>query len=554
MAPAARRPRISVVIPTFQRREQVLAALASLSVQRFDQPWDVVVVVDGSTDGTAAAVRAAPLPVPVHVVEQPNGGLSRARNAGAAAATGELVLYLDDDMEAHPDLLCEHDRAHRLGADVVMGRIPMHPDTPDTLTADLTTMYVDGLHGQLGDQITDVRWNQLVGGQMSVARQVVLDSGGFDPDCFGVEDWELGYRLARAGHRLVYNPDAISWQRYTVSHTDLVEKYRRNGAADAAMVAKHPELADAVFVEAWRRQGRAGQVAKVAGLHAPAALLAVVHRAALSAVARGGRGLVARRLLGLSNTVAYWQGVRATGAVAIGGDLRGRARARLRPQVHRLRRLRAPARWGNLRRRRPFTDNFGFARGTPVDRRYIEDFLAAHRADIRGDVLEVGRALYTHRFGAPGVRSHVVDVDPANPTATIVGDLQAPGVLGAEAFDCIVLTQTLQYFDDPPVGLATVVAALRPGGVLLLTAPSLSPVDSESYLRERWRFTPAGVRDVVSRAAPGASIEVTAHGNLVVATAFVQGLAAEDLRPDELDVTDERFAVVVTARVQRPRS
>jgi glycosyltransferase involved in cell wall biosynthesis len=309
-------PRISVVIPTYQRRELVHAAITSLEHQRYDASWEVVVVVDGSTDGTAESLHARDTPLSLRVVEQANQGLSAARNAGAAMARGEYVLFLDDDMEADPCMLAEHDSAHRAGADVVCGAIPMHPDTPATVTAELTRLFVEGSAARFGGRVTEIAWNELVGGQMSLRRDVLTQLGGFDSDCFGVEDWELGHRLARDGYRLVHNPKAVSYQRYVVDVVELRAKHHRHGMAEVAMVAKHPELSRDAFVGQWAHQGRGGSVVRTVALAAPRAA-AIIERALMAAlelrVARAAPPVLVRRLTTMTCMVAYWRGVRAAG-------------------------------------------------------------------------------------------------------------------------------------------------------------------------------------------------------------------------------------------------
>ena len=102
-------------------------------------------------------------------------------------------------------------------------------------------------------------------------------------------------------------------------------------------------------------------------------------------------------------------------------------------------------RFGNLRRLEPVSTSFGFDRGTPIDRYYIERFLAAHADDIHGRVLEFGDARYTRAFGGERVtRSDVLDLVPSNPNATIVADLTRADDVASDSFDCIVCTQTLQ--------------------------------------------------------------------------------------------------------------
>src|SRR5262245_8840024 len=124
----ARRPRVSVIVPTYQRRDLVLEAVSALGRQEFEHPFEVIVVVDGSQDGTAEALQQATWSFPLHVIVQANQGLARARNRGAAEAAGEILLFIDDDMTADPRLLAEHDRSQREGVEVVLGHMPLHPD------------------------------------------------------------------------------------------------------------------------------------------------------------------------------------------------------------------------------------------------------------------------------------------------------------------------------------------------------------------------------------------------------------------------------------------
>src|ERR1041385_8023458 len=138
-----------------------------------------------------------------------------------------------------------------------------------------------------------------------------------------------------------------------------------------------------------------------------------------------------------------------------------------------LRRLRRPA-WLAPFRTAPASAFWGLDRGTPVDRYYIERFVAAHRADIRGHVVEMHDSRYTDQFGTGVTRRDVLDIDGGNPNATIVADLTAAGAVADDTFDCFVLTQTLQFILDVPAALAQVHRILRPGGVALVPVPAVS--------------------------------------------------------------------------------
>ena len=135
-------------------------------------------------------------------------------------------------------------------------------------------------------------------------------------------------------------------------------------------------------------------------------------------------------------------------------------------------------RFGDFARTAPIDSYFGFGRGTPVDRFYIESFIARNCDDIAGRVLEIGEPTYSRRFGAERVtRQDVLHLRPGNPHATLVGDLTAADVLPRDSFDCIVLTQTLQFIYDFKAAIAQLHAALKPGGVILVTLPGISQID-----------------------------------------------------------------------------
>jgi SAM-dependent methyltransferase len=229
------------------------------------------------------------------------------------------------------------------------------------------------------------------------------------------------------------------------------------------------------------------------------------------------------------------------------------ARTRLR-RLLRLRRLVLRPRWGNLRRPRPFSEHFGNDRGTPVDRVYIERFLAEHAADVRGHALEVGDAGYTRRYGGSEVTcSDVLDIDPGNRAATIVADLGEPGSLPHERFDCFLLIQTLQYVADVPAALRNAWASLRPEGVLLVCVPGISRLDPDPGPdHDLHRFTPAGLAATLQAALPGAGPGIIGYGSLLTAVAFLYGIAAEELRPEELAAYDPHFPVLAAARVVKP--
>lgn len=213
--------------------------------------------------------------------------------------------------------------------------------------------------------------------------------------------------------------------------------------------------------------------------------------------------------------------------------------------------------WGDLRRVDPISRDWGYDRGTPIDRRYIEEFLAAHSSDVSGFVLEVQEDDFTRRFGGPRVaRSDVVDIDDANPRATLVTDLRAAVAVSEAQFDCLILTQTLHVIDDMPAAIGECHRILKPGGVLLATLPSASRVCLEyGEDGDLWRLTPAGSRALFERAFGPDNVEVTAYGSVLTNVAFLHGFACAELTDQEFESTDPYHPVLVGVRARKqPRS
>jgi SAM-dependent methyltransferase len=197
---------------------------------------------------------------------------------------------------------------------------------------------------------------------------------------------------------------------------------------------------------------------------------------------------------------------------------------------------------------------FGFDRGLCIDRYYIERFLAANAAEIHGSVLEAGDSSYTRRFGGTRVqRSEVIDVGHDNPNATIVADLMNAVDIPDETFDCAVLTQTLQMIEEPVTALREVRRILKPGGTLLLTVPAISQISRWDADRwgDLWRFTSQGLAHLSARAFTDDEVTVAAYGNVLAATAFLHGLAAAELTPQELDFVDPDYELVVALRARK---
>jgi glycosyltransferase involved in cell wall biosynthesis len=203
----------------------------------------------------------------------------------------------------------------------------------------------------------------------------------------------------------------------------------------------------------------------------------------------------------------------------------------------------------------PFSREFGYDRGQPIDRYYIEQFLSDHQADIQGHVLEIADDTYICQFGGNRVTvSDVLNAVPGNPKATLVGDITTAEHISSNTFDCIIFTQTLQLIFDVRAALQTIYRILKPGGVVIATIPGISPISR--YDMERWgyywSFTSLSARRLFEEVFPASNIQIETYGNVLTATAFLYGMATEELKTEQMKFVDQDYEVIVAVRAEKP--
>lgn len=252
-------PTLSVVIPTYQRRDSLLRVLGSLSRQTLPAgAFEVIAVVDGSTDGTAEAARGLAVPYALSVLEGSNRGRARACNAGVRAATGDVVILLDDDMEASPEFLAGHAQAHAgAGRCGVVGAAPIvvSPASPP-----FVRYMADGFRkrlarlGQPGYRLT---FRDTYTGNFSAPREALLAVGGFDEafQVYGHEDYELALRLQAAGVELAYSADACARQHYEKSFASFARDGIARGRTAVLFAGKHPEIVHRIQLSQFDKEG-----------------------------------------------------------------------------------------------------------------------------------------------------------------------------------------------------------------------------------------------------------------------------------------------------------
>jgi peptidoglycan/xylan/chitin deacetylase (PgdA/CDA1 family) len=465
------------------------------SVRRQSLAFDAVIVtVDDTTPSRALPwIRAAAEAEGCRVVAAP-----RAPGAGRNAAIGA----------GSPDVLVCVDAGDRL-ADDFLEQVAPRFDTDDLA---FVTTWVQTI-GPGAERVAcqpltcDPRAllaaPESVCGGFALRRRAWQTVGGFDDHLEALDIWELALRLVAKG-----------W-RGEVVPAPLLVRVLREGSPQR---------------RAWARDLRARAVEAIVARHA-------------GLFDDPAQALYERELRLVELAEAY------RGAL----DRRDRAQAEM-AALGAARPSQAPVDWGDFARTTPIAPDWGYPRGRPVDRYYIERFLEGCHDDITGVVLEVQEDDYTRTFGGGRVvRGEVVDLDSTNPRATLIADLRAAHNIPSESFTCIILTQTLHVVDDMDAVVEQCRRLLAPGGVLLVTLPCASRVCLEYGVDDDfWRVTEAGARRLFERWFPPEAIAVRPFGNVRSTTAFLYGLAAHELETADLDVTDPFHPLLVGVRAVKP--
>jgi GT2 family glycosyltransferase len=256
------RLRASVVIPTYNRLRDLDMVVRAVGRQiaEIEGDCEIVVVDDGSTDGTGEWLDLHASELSLEVVHQVNSGPARARNRGVAAARGELLLFLGDDTEPQDGWLLEHLEVHRLasatGPTAVVGytSFPVELDSP-------FLRWINEYGAQFGYSIIDdptaVPFNFFYTSNVSLPLDFFNRLGGFREDfpAAAWEDIEFAYRAAAAGLRLRYQPRARCIHHHSIDVGSFCARQRKSGGSAAIFAGLHPELEGFLGVPCVSRKG-----------------------------------------------------------------------------------------------------------------------------------------------------------------------------------------------------------------------------------------------------------------------------------------------------------
>jgi glycosyltransferase involved in cell wall biosynthesis len=235
---------VSVVVPTYNRLETLAHVVPTLLVQDLDpSAYEVLICDSNSSDGTAEYLAQVSERYPsVRHLPGAYGGRAAARNAGIAAARGEIVLFNDADILASRDLLSAHLRRHRERARIAVVGLEVQ-------VKDLAEYEFKRDHPQARGHLhppsrKKLSWLYFLTGNASVRRADLVEAGCFDESFtgYGHEDLELGYRLHRLGVDILYEPRAVNYHCQDVGYEDQKQKMRLAGRSTARFHRKHPDF------------------------------------------------------------------------------------------------------------------------------------------------------------------------------------------------------------------------------------------------------------------------------------------------------------------------
>lgn len=543
---------VSVIMIFLNTEQFIQEAIESVFAQTYAD-WELLLVDDGSTDRSSAIARrcAEQHPEKVRYLEHPdhqNRGMSASRNLGISKARGTYIAFLDADDVWFPNTLQQ--QVTFLEAQPDAGMVYGSTQMWYSWTGNLEDAGRDHMRklGVQPDRLYQppallplfLRGEAQTPGTCSilVRRELIERIGGFEAAFRGMyEDQVFVAKVCLHASVFITNTVLSRYRQHPASYSAVAKQ-------TGYYYSIRPNLAHLTFLKWLKAYMLQHELKDPAVWKALQTALWPYRQPVLYHIVQRVRHPM-NQIMGLLLLLAQ-----AALPVSIHHRLQTLWRARKSgPSV-------GAVRFGSLRRVTPMSRTFGFDRGQPIDRYYIDRFLATYAADIKGRVLEIGDNTYTRTFGGDRVtQSDVLHATEGNPQATFVGDLTRAEHIPSNAFDCVILTQTLQYIYDLRTAIATIYRILKPGGVVLVTVPGISQFGQDPWSQYWcWNFTTRSAQQLFAEAFSAANVIVGDHGNVLAATAFLYGLATQELRQQELDAHDPQYEVLITVRAVKPRA
>jgi glycosyltransferase involved in cell wall biosynthesis len=541
---------ISVVIPCFNDGNYLHEAIESVLAQSYKNV-EVIVIDDGSTDNTRLVAGRY---TQVKYIYQVNQGVSFARNTGISHSKGDYICFLDADDWLLPQALETNFQlleGNKECAFVSGGYISVHMHypyrpyvLPERLNIEERYTVTDPKIAITKDHYQNFLQGNYIGMHAAVLyRHWVFDEFKFDTSLTGCEDYDLFLRISRK-YSVLDHALPIAAYRFHDSNTTANTSMMLHSALavldrqknDLRTIEEEKSLDEGKI--AWRKIYSNLVYQKMLG---PASDWQY-KREDIRLLWLNDRKLYFNYLL-KKMLMGYKKMIRkVTPDFVLRGLKSLNVKKHYTPSVGKVN-------MGDLASMQPFSRAFGYDRGGPVDRYYIEEFLEKNSFLVKGRVLEVGDNDYTLRFGGAKItQSDILHINETNPKATFIGDLANAPNLPDDAFDCIVLTQTLQFIYDYKEALKTCYRILKPGGSLLLTAPGITSIDVGEWKSTwYWAFTDIAIKRVLEETFSENNVVVEAFGNVMTATAFLYGMGLPEVKKQQLDFYDPSYQVIITA-------
>jgi glycosyltransferase involved in cell wall biosynthesis/SAM-dependent methyltransferase len=537
MLQAKDNPIVSVVITCYNHAKYLPEAIESILSQTYEF-LEIVVVDDGSTDDTAQVARK----YNVNYVYQENQGLSAARNTGVQNSKGKYLIFLDADDRLLKDAVQIGINCFQENKDAQMVFGKYHYINMDGSFMKEQPAY------ELPDK-DDHYYNLLHKNFISMHAAVMYDSSnpevrkGYNVQLKACEDYDLYLRIGQKAK--------------IVMHTSRVAEYRRHNSN----MSGNPELMLKASVGVLRKQ-------KIFVKDDPK------YRRAYNNGIEYWKEYYGKKILkqlnlqltqqhynkkkvfsGFTTLFKYspnllinieatkimkkiFKGILKT---ALGKTMKNKKLHK--PKVGKLN-------FGDLRRVTPISREFGYDRGGPADRYYIENFLKSNASVIKGKVLEIKDDTYASTYGGNKITQiDILDIDEHNTKANIIADLAKANNVPSDTYDCVILTQTLLLIYDVKEAIAHAHRILKPGGVLLVTIPGITQMDYKALGNIwYWSFSEASATKLFQEVFSPDKINVGKHGNVLIASSLLYGISAKELTKEELDYTDPDYQVIITIR------
>jgi glycosyltransferase involved in cell wall biosynthesis len=523
-------PMVSVIIPCFNHGNYLSKAIESVRAQTYKH-HEIIVVDDGSADNTKSVASGYP---EVSYVYQQNQGLAAARNTGINHSKGSLLVFLDSDDWLIPEAL-----------EVNVGYILEQPELAFVSGAYMLFYELENKVRKVIQVVKDDNYVHMLKGNYIgmiatvMFRKWIFDSLKYDTSLKVCEDYDLYLQIVR-------NYPAIQ-------HDKMIAVYRMH---DKNLSGNHIRMLETAIALLDKQKDFVSDDREIEALLTGQAswkfyYSAQMYEDLLHQLFNGKKmnGKYIKALL-RNNKKLYLKFMQKRSFHKTKRQLK-----KMIPDfiLRKLGKSTAPTpgkvNMGDLNVTEPFSTEFAYDRGGPVDRYYIENFLRENESVIRGRALEIGDNEYTLRYGGSRVtQSDILYIDETNPYATIIGDLSHAPHIPSDCFDCIILTQTLHLIYNFKGAIETCFRILKPGGTLLLTVPGISHVDQSQWGKYwLWSFTDNSISRILSEYFSPEKTRIETFGNVLIATAFLYGMGLPEVTKEQLNTLDPNYQVIIAA-------